>query len=124
MEYVKDGEGYVPDKLFTSIQIPAKVSAISLKGAQGTLLRGSVIALDTNKKGGLLDKENITDVAYGILTDDIITGTTITDYVIAEVYVTGDFNSDSLILAEGTTLEEYATELRKLGIYTDTIMEG
>ncbi|QEH67271.1 hypothetical protein QTL86_19290 [Cellulosilyticum sp. ST5] len=124
MNYVKDGEACVYDGLFASTKIPTKTKGISLNGAQGTLERGSVISLDTNKKGNLCDKAKAGDTVYGILTDTITTGVEATDYVITEVYLTGDFNAARLVFAEGTSLSDFETQLRELGIFTDAVMEG
>lgn len=124
MEYVQNGKEYVPDKLFASIKIPTKTVGIKLNGGQGILARGSVISLDTTKKGNLADKSKTSDNLYGVLADDAITGESASDYVVAEVYLTGDFNADALVFAAGTTLADYETKLRELGIYTGAVMEG
>ena len=123
MDYVKEGMEYVPDNLFASTKIPVKTAGVKLNVNQGTLKRGTVIALDTSKKGNIADKTHTDDVVYGVLTDDTKTDEA-TGYVVAEVYLSGDFNAEALIFAEGTTLDDYRINLRELGIYTGAVMEG
>lgn len=121
--FIQNGEQFVPDKLFAGNQIPVLVKGVSLKGAQGKLERGTVIALDDDGNAGIADKIKTTDEIYGVLTDDVTTDEEPTDLTIAEVYITGYFNSEALKFVEGTTLKDFELELRKLGIYTDNVKE-
>lgn len=124
MDYVTEGINVVPDQLFASTKIPVKTGFVKLNGGQGILKRGSVITLDAEKKGSLADQAKTEEQVYGILTDDLVTSSEVQDYVIAEVYLTGDFNAAALSFAAGTTLAYYETQLRELGIFTDSVMEG
>lgn len=124
MDYVTEGIHVVPDQLFASTKIPVKTGFVKLNGGQGILKRGSVIALDAEKKGNLADQAKTEEEVYGILTDDLVTSSEVEAYAIAEVYLTGDFNAAALSFAAGTTLAHYETQLRELGIFTDSVMEG
>lgn len=118
---IQNGPTYEPDSLFVSNQIAVLTKGVTLaKGVEAK--RGAVIALDaTTKKGNVADKARTTDIIYGILSDNV--DATELD-TIATVYITGHFNAESLSFKEGTTLEDFEMELRKLGIYTGTVKEG
>lgn len=120
-DLVQNKGEFIPDSLFVGNEVPVLTRGITLnKGVVAK--RGAVLALDaTSKKGVLADKSNADNLVIGILTDnvDATGGDTITT-----MYITGHFNSDALVFAEGTTLTDYEVELRKLGIYTDTTQGG
>ncbi len=124
MDYVTQGITVTADQLFASTKIPVKTGFVKLNGGQGILKRGSIIALDAEKKGSLANHTKTEEQVYGILTDELVTSSEAADYAIAEVYLTGDFNAAALSFAEGTTLAHYETQLRELGIFTDCVMEG
>lgn len=118
---VQDGPTYIPDNLIVSGNMPLLPTGVTIK--QGTTAkRGAVIALeDVTQKGVLADKSKTSNIVFGILTDDV---EAVDGDVVATVYRAGHFNEEVLTFAEGTTIKDYELELRKSGIYTDTVKEG
>lgn len=85
------------------------------------LQRGSVLAAsDTDGKCSLLNGSEGTSAAY-ILAEDV--STSVSEEVTAEVYQTGKFVRNSLIVAENYTLSVVdEKELRDAGIYLENAM--
>ena len=117
----------VPDNLIAGNDIPLVTESGSIRSGQGALKRGTVLALSTGSTGdGKLvilgttatpTTETLT--AYGILADDVDA----TTGAVAEVYVTGQFNRDALIVkSEYTIKTEDIVALRDGGILVENIM--
>lgn len=118
---VQDGATYIPDSLIVDGNVPLLHKGIAIK--KGIIAkRGTVIAIDEATTNGVVaDKAKAENIVVGVLTDDV--DATEGDAV-TTMYITGHFNKDDLIFAEGTILEDYEMELRKLGIYTETVKGG
>ncbi len=119
--YKTTGE-FTPDKLIADNAIPTTAKGVKIASGQGNLKRGTLLgaaADGTYKVTGSADG----DATIGsdcILTDDV----NATDAaVVSTAYVSGTFNRDAIILAEGATIATYETELRKLGIYLKAVQE-
>ena len=97
-----------PDNLIATTEVKQVVQSITIPS--GTLKRGSVV----DASGKIL---NTGLTAYGILCDDVDASA---GSVVAEIYVTGAFNKNALIVADGYTLG--ATDLKALrdgGIFVE-----
>ena len=110
------------EKLFAGIEPAALVRS-------GTIAKGS--AEVTLKRGTLLGKKDGKLAIYGgesgvspdcILTDDVVVGTDADENV--TVYVSGNFNIDGVIVADGYTITEaHKDTLRMKGILFGTVQE-
>lgn len=100
------------DNLFANVDVkPLTGSGVVASGA--VLKRGTVVALD----GAKLVAMTTGKTPYGILCDDV--DATAADTV-AEVYLSGYFNKNALIVADGYTLTASdIQELRKGGIFVE-----
>jgi hypothetical protein len=118
---VTNGPTYEPDHLFVSSKVAVLTKGITIK--EGVVAkRGSVIALEADtQKGIVADKTSTGAVLQGILTDDVNASE---GDCIATIYLSGEFNADALMFAEGTVLADYEQELRKLGMYTQNVKEA
>lgn len=91
-----------------------QITGSGIVGANtGALKRGTVMALDSGKLVAMTTGKT----PYGILTDDVNVGAA--DEVV-EVYLTGKFNKNALIVAAGYTLT--ATDIQTLrngGIFVE-----
>lgn len=74
----------------------------------------SVVAKNAEGKVVTAAKDNDTLKLYGILAEDV----NATDKDIESVvYLSGEFNSNTVIVKEGNTLEDLKVGLREIGIY-------
>lgn len=95
------------DNLFAASQI-MPVDADKLTIAEGaTLKRGSLVT----SAGALCDTG---DDVYAVLAEDVDTTDAAKD---AAVYLTGDFNENALIVAEGATVASFKVSARKVCIF-------
>lgn len=119
--YKTTGE-FTPGKLIADNAIPTIAKGVKIASGQGNLKRGTLLgaaADGTYKVTGSADG-NATIGCDCILTDDV----NATDAaVVSNAYVSGTFNRDAIILAEGAAITTYETELRKLGIYLKAVQE-
>ena len=109
-------------QLFASIDPPARLrgGTIAKGDEEVTLKRGTLLG----KKGGKLSIYGGDDGSSPdcILADDVTIGTDDDENVV--VYVTGDFNIDALIVADGYTITEADKDvLRTKGILLGTVEE-
>ena len=127
--YKTTGE-FSPDKLIVGNKIPVTTKGVLVAAEQGFLQRGTVLGRSSSGEYKITGTEETSVEGEGtaanmvgcdcILAEDVYT----TDIgVVAAVYVTGAFNRDALILAEGVEIDSYETELRKLGIFLKTVQE-
>lgn len=106
-------ERFTPDNLIADDKHTLATGTVTVKSGEGALARGSVLMRDANDKFVLADTSAGT--AEVILADDV--DATSADTV-ANVYVSGDFKAESLIVASGYTLAEAdKVALKNAGIY-------
>ena len=106
-------ERFTPDNLIADDKHTLATGTVTVKSGEGALKRGSVLMRDANDKFVLADTSAGT--AEVILADDV--DATSADTV-ANVYVSGDFKAESLIVASGYTLAEAdKVALKNAGIY-------
>jgi predicted acyltransferase (DUF342 family) len=111
----------MPDKLIIDFRHPLDIKTVQVAANQGTLKRGTVLSiveptLDYVVFGSALAAGQ-TAKANCIIADDVLT--TATDAkVTVVVYISGNFNKNELIIAEGSTLDAAQVEnLRNAGIF-------
>ena len=105
------------DNLIASTAVRLLTQSVTVASGQGVLARGTVVALDAGKAKIL----NTGLTAHGVLCDEV--DATSADAV-AEVYVTGCFNKDALIVADGYALTDAdAKTLRDGGIFFENILK-
>lgn len=106
-------ERFAPDNLIADDKHTLATGTVTVKSGEGALVRGSVLMRDSNDKFVLADTSAGT--AEVILADDV--DATSADTV-ANVYVSGDFKAEGLIVASGYTLAEAdKVALKNAGIY-------
>lgn len=148
-ELFKTTGEFTPDKLIADNAIQITTKGIRVASGQGILKRGTLLgeenglykmtgsqAVGSGENAGSKTVESGED-AEGktagseedagktvgcdcILTDDVDTSA---GDVVAAAYVTGTFNRAAVITAEGTKVETYETELRRLGIFLKGVQE-
>lgn len=114
-----------PDNLFAGNSISAFTVSGTVKSGEGALKRGTVLAMSSGTAGtgklvilGTTAASSETLTAYGILCDDV--DATSADAV-AELYVTGQFNKNALIVKSGYTIAAAdIAALRDGGIFIET----
>lgn len=98
------------DNLIVSTDAPLIVQTITIPSGTGALKRGTVV----DATGKVLTT-NLTP--FGVLCDDVDATSA---QVVAEVYVSGCFNKNALIVADGYTLTaENIQALRNGGIFVE-----
>lgn len=108
---------FTPDNLVSGIDVPVQVKAVTLKAGQGVLKRGTVLGVITT--GGLAIAVNSgntdgSQTADSILLQDV---DTTAENVVAEAYISGQFNRQALIFGGSDTAAKHETKLRELGIF-------
>lgn len=127
---------FKPDSLIASQEFPILTEGIGLKAGQGLLKRGSLIvksekagyiagSTSTTGEGESAKTEEITGEIFGILTDDIDTGTdTAADNIPAVCYQSGIFNRDAVIVSgEGAEIGTYEPDMKKVNIYLRNVQK-
>lgn len=112
------------DNLIAGNTIPTHTVTGTIASGQGKLARGTVLALSTGTSGtnklvilGTTAGGNETLTAYGILCDEV--DATSADAV-GEIYVTGQFNTNQLIVKDEYTMTTADVQaLRDGGIYIE-----
>lgn len=103
--------------LFASSKYPVSMAHVTVASGQGKLSRGTALALNDNGKCVILGTEAAT-AAY-ILAADVEA----TKDVVAEVYRTGHFVKNALIVKDGYKITDDDVEaFRKDGIILDNAM--
>ena len=107
---------FTPDRLIANIHVKTHTQSVTVAAGQGTMKRGTVVALD-----GTEAKTMATGLTpHGVLCNDVDA----TEAAVAEVYVTGCFNKGALIVAEGYELTAAdVLALRNGGIFVENVME-
>jgi len=103
---------FTADNLFYDAAFPVQTAAVKLAAGQGTVLRGTALG---KNDAGEYEMASATVPATAILTETVETGDAAGTAVVAEVYVSGSFNLNALIV-DGNIVD-HADELRKNGIY-------
>lgn len=106
-------ENFRPDNLIADDKHTVATGTVVVKSGEGALKRGSILMRNSGNKFVLADTSAGT--AEVILADDV--DATSAD-VVANVYVSGDFKAESLIVKSGYTLAEAdKVALKNAGIY-------
>lgn len=113
------------DSLIFDGKHPIDVKTVKIRAGQGTLLRGTVLALSEGTGGdgamailGTAAGTDETLTANCILADDIDTGAETGEAVVGTAYRSGHFTRQKLIVKDGYTLTAKDEEaLRNGGIY-------
>lgn len=117
---VQDGDTFTPDHLFISGSVTALTQGITLVAGTNAK-RGAIIIADASTgKGEVADKTKTDHKLVGILTDNVNAEAD----TIATVYITGHFNQEALSCVSGTSYKDYEYEMKKLGMYLDTVKGG
>lgn len=127
MQLFNKNEGtFTPDALIVSPDFPILTRGIGLKRGQGVLKRGTVIVKGTDKNGYIAGTtvSSVTMKAFGILTDDVDTGSAAEgDNIPAVCYITGHFNRGAVAVKAGATIDTYEDELKGIGIYLANVQK-
>jgi len=107
---------FTPDKLIAGNQVPLLTKSILLAKGTGILTRGSIISISgTLAKGTKVDSTTTYDSVDGILTDDVTLNADETTN--ATIYISGEFDSNHMIVGSDAEVSNFTRELRTLGIY-------
>lgn len=126
-KYYENLGACVPDNLIAGNDIPLVSESGTIRTGMGVLKRGTVLALSTGTTGDnklvilgtTATPTTETLTAYGILADDVDA----TTGAVAEVYVTGQFNKNALIVKDEYTIKtEDIIALRDGGIFVENVM--
>lgn len=123
----------LPDSLFAGSAVTALVKGVYLKGGQGLLKRGTLLASTPDSEEYVIYGGEGNTVPDCILTDDTDTGNVTEETedgtetglvpVFATAYQSGMFAEQKIILSDGYEItEKDKTELRKLNIILSKIM--
>jgi hypothetical protein len=127
MQLFNKNEGtFTPDALIVSPDFPILTGGIGLKRGQGVLKRGTVIVKGTDKNGYIAGTtvSSVTMKAFGILTDDVDTGSAAEgDNIPAVCYITGYFNRGAVAVKAGATIDTYEDELKGIGIHLANVQK-
>ncbi len=107
-----------PDNLIADCTFPITSKGINIAKGEGELPRGALLGKAEDGTYKLAGKEAI--AADCILADPVNAAD---EDVIASAYVSGTFNRAAITVAEGASVGDYETELRKLGIYLKSVQE-
>ena len=110
-------ETFTPDNLIAGTTHGLATGTVTVLSGEGKIARGSILMRNSNNKFVLANEDSGTPLgtAEVILTEDI--DATSADTV-ANVYVSGDFRTDALIVGTGYTLSEAdKVNLKNAGIY-------
>lgn len=133
MQMFKQIGEFKPDSLIAGNSFPILKEGIGLKAGQGVLKRGTLIARGSDKAGyaagtvvtveeGDGESKKTYDLEmtlFGILTDDVDTGTDKTaDNIPAVTYQSGEFNREAITVAgENADIGSYEEALKGINIY-------
>ncbi|MCM1307572.1 MAG: head decoration protein [Butyrivibrio sp.] len=109
---------HTPDNLIADCAFPKTAKGIKIAKGEGVLPRGALLGKAEDGTYKLAGKETVE--ADCILTDPVNAED---EDVIAAAYVSGTFNRAAITVAEGASVDNYETELRKLGIYLKSVQE-
>lgn len=104
----KEIETYSPDNLIADSIHPIDTKAVSITTGSETFERGTLI----NAAGTMCSANE--DVPIGILCESVTQSESETPSLI---YISGSFNADAVIVGSATSVANFETKLRELGIY-------
>lgn len=115
---------YTPDFLVFSTNPPTDTKTVKLKGGQGVLERGTVIAFGKDAVGeaGLAWEDVTNQVADCVLCDDVDTGTDDTVQVTGHAYRVGHLSRQALKF--GKTKTELTPEAEQQLQYTGILLSN
>ena len=108
----------MPDNLIVGNTIPIHTASATIAAASGKLVRGAVLTTGADGKLKLISAESVgaTELPFGILCDDVDA----TSEVVAEVYVSGQFNASALVTKDDYKMTAADVKaLRDGGIYIE-----
>lgn len=109
MSYASKEVGtYTPDHLIADHTHPIDTKAVEIATGSSTLKRGTLI----NAEGDMCSANE--DVPVGILCESVTQSESGTPAV---MYISGSFNVDAIIVGNSTSVANFETKLRELGIY-------
>lgn len=108
-KYIEKIGEFSPDNLIASIHTKQHVASGTFASGSGVIKRGTVVSL---ADGNFSVYAGAGKTPFGILCDDV--DATAED-VVAEVYITGHFNRNALIVAGGYELTADDIEKLRLG---------
>ena len=109
------------NNLIADITFPVQSGIVKLKGGQGVLVAGSVIALDASNVG-ILSSATAGQTIHSVLTDDVDTGTSAETTINATVYLSGVLNRKELVVGGESNIAAQEDELRQRGIYLKDVL--
>jgi len=122
-----------PDSLIAGNRVPILPEGIGLKAGQGVLRRGSLILRGADRAGYIAEAagtiamlaEGADRKVFGLLTDDVDTGTDpAADNVPGTAYRTGEFSRSAVIVAgEGAEASAYEDAMNDRGLYLRGVQE-
>ncbi|OQP00861.1 hypothetical protein B1689_07520 [Geobacillus sp. 44C] len=115
-------EMYTPDNLFAGHVMPKVDDSLLVEAGQGVLARGTLLGVVTTSGKAKVVSKDATDGSekvYAVLAENI--DTTNGD-VLAPVYLTGEFNENALIVADGDTVADHKASARAVGIFIKSTM--
>lgn len=112
-------ESYTPDRLLYNTD-GLRTGEDTVLTGQGTLARGTVLAVDTGNSNKLVavDSDSATpsvQVAVAILAQEIDTSSGDVD---APLYYAGEFNEDELTFGADDTIADHRDAMRQRGLFT------
>lgn len=127
MEQIMNKQIYevVPDHLVVGVRHPVDARLVKIQPTGGVVARGTLLAKiegeDTHViLGSTLANGKQTSVCCIVATD--LDTTDVTEPVYAEVYITGEFNQNKLIYADGYELSESDIDfLQMRGIFLTSV---
>ena len=111
----------MPDNLIAGNTIPIHTASATIAAASGKLRRGAVLTAGADSKLKPISAESAgaTELPFGILCDDVDA----TSEVVAEVYVSGQFNASALVTKDDYKMTAADVKaLRDGGIYIENAM--
>lgn len=121
--YEQTGE-FTPDSLIASSGFPITTEGIGLKAGQGVLKRGSLIVAGADKAGVIAGTTGENLKVYGILTDDVDTGSKAEGANIPSTcYMTGIFNRDAVSVKTDASLATYEHEMRTVSLFLSDVQK-
>lgn len=111
----------MPDNLIAGNTIPIHTASATIAAASGKLVRGAVLTAGADSKLKPISAESAgaTELPFGILCDDVDA----TSEVVAEVYVSGQFNASALVTKDDYKMTAADVKaLRDGGIYIENAM--
>ncbi|SHO50077.1 hypothetical protein [Anaerocolumna xylanovorans] len=115
---------FTPDSLIASNEFPILKEGIGIKAGQGVLKRGTLIVKGTDKAGRIAGTTNTDMTVFGILTDNIDTGSDDSaENIPMTCYITGVFNRDAVAVKTDATIDTYEDDMKGIGMYLRNVQK-